>query len=72
MTGNRSYPRTAAECAEVYRKLTEWTSGEIEGLTDDQLDRTGHEKWAGWSPRRQLSHMANITTRWRWRRTQYR
>ncbi len=64
MTGNGSYPRTAAECADVYRKLAEWTRGEMEGLTDDQLDRTGPEEWAGWSPRRQLSHMAYITTRW--------
>ncbi len=64
MTEDGSYPQTAAECAEAYRELPGWTRGEIEGLTEARLDRTGPEEWAEWPPRRQVSHMAYITTRW--------
>ncbi|MEE9275082.1 MAG: hypothetical protein V3V62_07225 [bacterium] len=55
---------TAAEVAEVYRQIPGWARGELSGLSEAQLDRTGPEGWAQWPPRRQLSHMAYITTRW--------
>ena len=59
-----SYPITPSEIAHVYRQISAWTKGELLGLSETQLDRTGTEEWARWSPRRQLSHMAYITTRW--------
>ena len=59
-----SYPVTPSEIAHVYRQIPAWTMGELAGLSEAQLDRTGTEEWARWSPRRQLSHMAYITTRW--------
>ena len=59
-----SYPVTPSEIAHVYRQIPTWTSGELADLSEAQLDRTGAEEWARWSPRRQLSHMAYITTRW--------
>jgi len=58
------YPVTPSEIADVYRQIPAWTMGELAGLSEAQLDRTGTEVWARWSPRRQLSHMAYITTRW--------
>ncbi len=61
---NKPYPCTPSELAEVYRKLPGWTRGEVAGLTEAQLDRTGPEEWAWWSPRRQVSHMAYVITRW--------
>ena len=59
-------PRPAApeEIARAYRRMPEWAGGELAGLSEAQLDRTGPEAWARWSPRRQLSHMAYVTTRW--------
>ncbi len=59
-----AYPQSAAECAEVFRMFPGWTRGEIAGLTNDQLARTGPGNWAQWSPLRQLSHVSYITTRW--------
>ena len=59
-----SYPVTPSEIAHVYRQIPAWTMDELAGLSETQLDRTGTEEWARWSPRRQLSHMAYITTRW--------
>jgi hypothetical protein len=59
-----AYPQSAAECAEVFRMFPEWTRDEIADLSDEQLGRTGPEKWAEWSPLRQLSHVSYITTRW--------
>ena len=59
-----SYPITPSEIAHVYRQIPIWTKGELSDLSEAQLDRTGTEEWARWSPRRQLSHMAYITTRW--------
>lgn len=59
-----SYPVTPSEIAHVYRSIPTWTMGELTDLSEAQLDRTGTEEWARWSPRRQLSHMAYITTRW--------
>lgn len=59
-----SYPITPNEIAHVYRRIPTWTMGELTDLSEAQLDRTGTEEWARWSPRRQLSHMAYITTRW--------
>ena len=59
-----SYPVTPSEIAYVYRQISAWTKGELAGLSEAQLDRTGTEEWAYWSPRRQISHMAYITTRW--------
>ncbi len=58
------YPVTPSEIAQVYRQIPIWTKGELADLSEAQLDRTGAEVWARWSPRRQLSHMAYITTRW--------
>ena len=58
------YPVTPTEIAHVYRQIPAWTMGELADLSEAQLDRTGTEVWAHWSPRRQLSHMAYITTRW--------
>lgn len=60
----KNYPAAAHEVAEVYRRLAGWTRGEIAGLTDAQLDRSGPEEWAAWPVRHQLSHMSYITTRW--------
>ncbi len=59
-----SYPVSPSEIAYVYRQIPAWTIGELADLSEAQLDRTGTEDWARWSPRRQLSHMAYITTRW--------
>lgn len=59
-----SYPVTPSEITHVYRQIPTWTMGELAGLSETQLGRTGTEEWARWSPRRQLSHMAYITTRW--------
>ena len=59
-----SYPVTPGEIARVYRQIPTWALGELTDLSEEQLDRTGSEEWARWSPRRQLSHMAYITTRW--------
>lgn len=58
------YPETPSEIAHVYRRIPTWTKGELTDLSEAQLGRTGTEEWALWSPRRQLSHMAYITTRW--------
>ena len=58
------YPEAPNEIAHVYRRIPTWTMGELTDLSEAQLDRTGTEEWARWSPRRQLSHMAYITTRW--------
>lgn len=58
------YPVTPNEIAHVYRQIPKWSMGELTDLSEAQLDRTGTEEWARWSPRRQLSHMAYITTRW--------
>ena len=58
------YPVAPSEIAHVYRQIPEWTMGELADLSEAQTDRTGTEVWARWSPRRQLSHMAYITTRW--------
>ncbi|MDE0332570.1 MAG: hypothetical protein OXL41_11940 [Nitrospinae bacterium] len=58
------YPLTPSEIAHVYRQIPAWSMGELIDLSEEQLDRTGMEEWARWSPRRQLSHMAYITTRW--------
>ena len=59
-----SRPAAPEEVARAYRRIPEWTRGELAGLSAAQLDRTGAEEWARWSPRRQLSHMAYVTTRW--------
>ncbi len=48
----------------MYRQIPLWARSELADLSEAQLDRTGAEEWARWSPRRQLSHMAYITTRW--------
>ncbi len=58
------YPVAPDEMARVYRQMPVWTRGELADLSEAQLDRTGPQEWARWSPRRQLSHMAYITTRW--------
>ena len=58
------YPITPSEIAHVYRLIPTWTKGELADLSESQLERTGTQEWARWSPRRQLSHMAYITTRW--------
>ena len=58
------YPVTPNEIAHVYRLIPTWTKGELADLSEAQLERTGTQEWARWSPRRQLSHMAYITTRW--------
>ena len=58
------YPVTPSEIAHVYRQIPAWTMGELSDLSETQMDRTGSEEWAHWSPKRQLSHMAYITTRW--------
>ena len=58
------YPETPSQIAHVYRRIPTWTMGELADLSEAQLGRTGTEEWALWSPRRQLSHMAYITTRW--------
>ena len=58
------YPVTPSEISHVYRLIPTWTKGELADLSEPQLERTGTQEWARWSPRRQLSHMAYITTRW--------
>ncbi len=59
-----SYPATLGEISHVYRQIPTWALGELADFSEAQLDRTGEEEWSRWSPRRQLSHMAYITTRW--------
>lgn len=58
------YPAAPDALARTYRRLPLWVRSELADLSEAQLDRTGAEEWARWSPRRQLSHMAYITTRW--------
>ncbi len=57
-------PIAPSEVSRAYRQIPMWARGELADLSEAQLDRTGAEEWARWSPRRQLSHMAYITTRW--------
>jgi hypothetical protein len=48
-----------------YATLYDLVGGEVEGLTDVQLDFTSDNwAWAAWSIRRQLSHMANLIYGW--------
>ena len=44
-----------------YRRLVEWVTAEVDGLTDAQLDLDDHspdKEWMWWSIRRQVSHIA--------------
>jgi hypothetical protein len=44
-----------------YRRLVEWVSAEVDGLTDEQLDvddLSPDREWMWWSIRRQVSHIA--------------
>jgi hypothetical protein len=44
-----------------YRRLVEWVTAEVDGLTDAQLDFDDHHpdrEWMWWSIRRQVSHIA--------------
>ena len=50
---------------ELYRMV----SGELAGLTDEQLDFESDQwGWSQWSIRRNLSHMASGDYRWLWQR----
>ena len=49
-------------------QLYDMISSEVQGLTDAQLDfESNRWEWAGWSIRRNLSHMASGDFRWFWR-----
>ena len=49
--------------------LFEMVSGELAGLTDEQLDfESDRWGWSEWSIRRNLSHMASGDYRWFWQR----
>lgn len=54
-----------------YWNLDSMVRGELSGLDDSALDWTSEEfGWAGWSIRRQTSHLASVVYRWllvRWR-----
>lgn len=54
-----------------YWKLDSMVRGEVSGLDDDALDWTSDEfGWAGWSIRKQTSHLGSVVYRWlleRWR-----
>ena len=48
-----------------YAALYDLISGEVEGLTDAQLDfESDRWEWSKWSIRRQLSHMTSLIYRW--------
>ena len=50
-------------------QLYDMISSEVQGLTDAQLDfESDRWEWAGWSIRRNLSHMASGDFRWFWTR----
>ena len=48
-----------------YSRLAGMYRNEVEGLTENQLDRRRPEKsWGLWSVRDQVSHMAMVNYRW--------
>jgi hypothetical protein len=49
----------------VYWQMDSWVRGELEGMSDAALDWES-QAWgfAGWSARRQASHMASLVYRW--------